>query len=365
METLSPDMESASNTPVVDFEKVEEFAGRVLSDLAAAGAHALVYVGDQLGLFKALAKGPATAERLAQRCNLDARYVREWASGLAAIGYFDYEPVGGTFILPPERVAVLADENSPAFMAAAASVVRTMYHSADEIANVFKTGAGFGWHQHHQCLFHGIERFFRPGYDTFLVEDWLKQLPGITEKLNAGGSVLDVGCGHGASTIIMAKAFPESRFIGIDYHQESINAAVQAAIEAGVSDRVEFLVAKAQSLPQGPFDLVCYFDCLHDMGDPVGAAQAARDVIKPDGSVLLVEPLAEDQLEKNLNPLSALFYAGSTFLCTPCSKSQKVGLALGAQAGPGRLTGVLESAGFSQARVATRSMANLIIEAKP
>ncbi|WP_204903057.1 class I SAM-dependent methyltransferase [Microbulbifer mangrovi] len=364
METLTPEMESGNQTPVVDFEKVEEFAGRVLGDLAAASAHALVYVGDQLGLFKALAEGPATAEQLARRRDLDARYVREWASGMAAIGYFDYDPERGTFTLPAERAAVLADENSPAFMAAAASVIRTMYHSADDIAKVFQTGAGFGWHQHHQCLFRGTERFFRPGYHTFLVDDWLKQLPGITEKLNAGGAVLDVGCGHGASTIILAQAFPESHFVGVDYHEESIDAARQAAEEAGVAERVEFLVANAQSLPEGPFDLVCYFDCLHDMGDPVGAAQAAHGVLKFDGSVLLVEPLAEDQLENNLNPLSAMFYAGSTFLCTPCSKSQKIGLALGAQAGPGRLTGVLESAGFSNVRVATRSMANLIIEAK-
>lgn len=364
MDTLTPEVEAGSTPPVVDFEKVQEFAGRVLGDLAAAGAHALVYVGDQLGLFKAIAEQPATPERLAQRLDLDARYVREWASGLAAIGYFDYDPASGTFSLPAERAAVLADENSPAFMAAASSVIRTMYHSADEVAGIFKTGDGFGWHQHHQCLFRGTERFFRPGYHTFLVDDWLRQLPGVTEKLSEGGRVLDVGCGHGASTIILAKAFPKSRFVGIDYHRESIDAARAAAEEAGVSEQVEFLVTSAKSLPEGPFDLICYFDCLHDMGDPVGAAKAARSVLKPDGSVLLVEPMAEDLLENNLNPLGAMFYAGSTFLCTPCSKSQEVGLALGAQAGPARLTGVLQSAGFSNVRVATRSMANLILEAK-
>ncbi|WP_226664024.1 class I SAM-dependent methyltransferase [Microbulbifer aggregans] len=364
METLTPEVESGSNPPAVDFEKVQDFAGRVLGDLAAAGAHALVYVGDQLGLFKALAEAPATAEQLAQKLDLDARYVREWASGLAAIGYFDYDPANGTFTLPAERAAVLADESSPAFMAAASSVIRTMYHSADEVAGIFKTGEGFGWHQHHQCLFRGTERFFRPGYHTFLVDDWLQQLPGVSEKLSEGGRVLDIGCGHGASTIILAQAFPNSSFVGVDYHQESIDAARKAAEEAGVSDRAEFLVGSAHTLPAGPFDLICYFDCLHDMGDPVGAAKAARGVLKADGSVLLVEPLAEDRLENNLNPLSAMFYAGSTFLCTPCSKSQEIGLALGAQAGPGRLTGVLESAGFSNVRVATRSMANLILEAK-
>jgi len=233
MEALTPEVEPESNTAVVDFKKVEEFAGRMLGDLAAASAHALVYVGDQLGLFKALAKAPATAEQLAQRLELDARYVREWASGLAAIGYFDYDPVKKTFILPAERAAVLADENSPAFMAAASSVIRTMYHSADDIAKVFRTGGGFGWHQHHRCLFRGTERFFRPGYNTFLVDDWLKQLPGITEQLEKGGRVLDVGCGHGASTIIMAQAFPNSHFIGVDNHPGSIDAARAAAETAG------------------------------------------------------------------------------------------------------------------------------------
>jgi len=365
METLAPEPKTGSNPPVIDFKKVEEFAGRVLGDLAAASAHALVYVGDQLGLFKGLAGAPATAEQLAQRLDLDARYVREWISGMAAIGYVDYDPDKKTFTLPAERAAVLADENSPAFMAAASSVIRTMYHSADDIANVFQTGEGFGWHEHHQCLFRGTERFFRPGYNTFLVDDWLKQLPGVTEQLVKGGRVLDVGCGHGASTIILAQAFPRSHFVGVDYHPESIESARQAAEKAGVSERVEFVVTKAKSLPQGPFDLVCYFDCLHDMGDPVSAASAAHSVLKPEGSVLLVEPLAEDALENNLNPLSAMFYAGSTFLCTPCSKSQEVGLALGAQAGPARLTGVLESAGFTRVRVAARSMANLIFEAKP
>ncbi|WP_193163339.1 class I SAM-dependent methyltransferase [Microbulbifer hainanensis] len=356
--------ESKSNSATPNPAKVEAFAGRMLGDLAVAGAHALVYLGDQLGLFIALSRGPATAEKLANRAGLDARYVREWASGLAAIGYLTYDAESGKFNLPPEHAAVLADESSPTFMAAASSVIRTLYHSADEIAEAFRTGDGFGWHQHHQCLFRGTERFFRPGYRNYLVSEWLPKLEGMIDKVSAGGTVLDVGCGHGASTIIMAEAFPHSFFVGIDYHADSIQAARRAAVAAGVEGRVEFLVAGARDIPTGPYDLICYFDCLHDMGDPVGAAQMAADNLKAGGSLMLVEPLAHDSLEDNFNPLGALYYAASTFLCTPCSRSQKIGLALGAQAGPARLSAVLQSAGFSRVRVATESMTNLVIEAR-
>lgn len=354
---------TAEATPI-DMAKVEAFAGRVIGDLAATGAQALVYVGDQLGLLAALAEAPVTSDELAEKTTLDARYVREWLSGLAAHGYIDYEAATKKFSMPPEHAAVLADDTSPAFMAAAASVTRSMYHSADDIAEAFRTGDGFGWHQHHQCLFRGTERFFRPGYKTFLIDDWLHKLDGVVEKLERGAKVLDVGCGHGASTIILAKAFPNSEFYGVDYHVDSIAAAEQAAMDAGVDGRTHFSVCTAKDIAGGPYDLICYFDCLHDMGDPVGAARQARNCLAKDGKLLLVEPMAKDALEDNMNPLSALFYAGSTFLCTPCSKSQEVGLALGAQAGPKRLSEVLNQAGFSGVRVATESMANLIIEAK-
>jgi len=350
----------------IDQEKLDAFMGSFVGDLGAAATTALVLIGDKLGLYRAMADSvPVTSAQLAERTGTRERYVREWLCQQAASGYVEYDAADGTFRLPPEQAMALADEDSPAFIPGAFQLVAAMVKDEPAITERFRTGEGFGWHEHHHDLFAGTERFFRPGYLGNLLTSWIPALDGVQAKLEAGIRVADIGCGHGASAIIMAKAFPNSTFVGSDYHEASIEAARRAAERAGVADRVSFEVAGAHDMRGGPFDLVCVFDALHDMGDPVGAARSVRRQLADNGAWMVVEPFAGDAVEDNLNPVGRIFYAGSTMLCTPASLSQDVGLALGAQAGQQRLTAVLAEAGFSRVRRAAETPFNLVLEVRP
>ncbi|HEX3511042.1 MAG TPA: class I SAM-dependent methyltransferase [Solirubrobacteraceae bacterium] len=350
----------------IDEAKLEAFMGQFVGDLGAAMTAPLVLIGDKLGLYKAMADGdPVTPGELAERTGCRERYIREWLSQQAASGYVEYVAADGTFRLPPEQAMALTDEDSPAFIPGAFQLLAAVVKDEPHIAERFRSGEGFGWHEHHVDLFEGTERFFRPGYLASLVEAWLPSLEGVTDKLSAGARVADIGCGHGASTILMAKAFPASEFVGSDYHEGSIVAARAAAERSGVADRVSFETASAKDFGGGPFDLVCVFDALHDMGDPVGAARHVREQLADDGTWMVVEPFAGDALEENLNPIGRIFYGGSTMLCTPASLSQEVGLALGAQAGQQRLTEVLNDGGFSRVRRAAETPFNIVLEARP
>jgi SAM-dependent methyltransferase len=364
----SDTLQTPSSAPsgVLDPQKLDAFLNKMVGDMGAAGTGALVVLGDRLGLYKALAKaGPSLPGELADATNTSERYVREWLSAQAAAEYLTYDKESGRFSLSPEQAMVFADEESPAFMAGGFEVLSALWRDEPKISAAFKSGAGVGWHEHDVCLFRGTERFFRPGYNAHLIAEWIPALDGVEAKLAAGARVADVGCGHGASTILMAKAYPKSRFIGFDYHEGSIERARAAAKEAGVEDRVTFEVAAAKSFPGHDYDLVCIFDALHDMGDPVGAARHIREALKPDGVWLLVEPFAHDNLADNLNPIGRLFFAASTMLCTPASLSQEVGLGLGAQAGEARLRGVVEEAGFERFRRAAETPFNLVFEVRP
>lgn len=305
-----------------------------------------------------------TAEQLAKATGTDARYVLEWLSAQAASGYANYDAATQTFNLSEEQALALAVEGSPAFIPGGFQVAFAMFAAVPKLVEAFRSGNGMGWHEQHAALFAGTERFFRPGYATNLVSQWLPALDGVDAKLKAGARVADVGCGHGASTVIMAQAYPKSRFVGFDYHEPSIKRAREVAASAGVSDRVSFEVAKAQDFPGTGYDLVAVFDCLHDMGDPVGAAKHVRASLKDNGTWLIVEPFANDKLEDNLNPVGRIFYSASTCICTPASRSQEGGLCLGAQAGERRLREVVNQGGFSHFRRATETPFNLVFEAR-
>jgi SAM-dependent methyltransferase len=347
-------------------EKLDAFMGRMLSDLGALTNSVLVHLGDQLGLYKALARsGPTTPALLAEQTETAERLVREWLSAQAAHGYVTYDKSTGKFSLSPEQALVFAHEDSPVFMAGFFDVARGLFDDTPKIVNAFRTDGKLAWHEHNGCLFCGTRRLFRPVYNHYLINEWLPALDGVVEKLQRGALVADVGCGHGASTILMAKAFPNSRFHGYDYHPASITAAQQAAQDEGVAERISFEVGAAKNFPAKQFDLVCFFDCLHDMGDPVGAARHVHESLKADGTWLIVEPFAHDRLEDNLNPVGAVFYAASTVVCTPASLSQEVGLALGAQAGQARINRVATEGGFSRFRRAAETPFNLIFEARP
>lgn len=353
-------------TKPVDEAKLGAFVGQAVTDMAAAISGLLLHLGDRLGLYKAMAgAGPVTSTSLAARTGTAERYVREWLSNQAAGGYLIYSPADGTFELPPEHAMVLADEDSPVFLGGAFETIASAYVDHDKFVHAFQTGAGVGWGEHDHRLFSGVLRLFRPGYAAHLVDEWLPALDGVVEKLQAGARVADVGAGLGASTIILAKAFERSSFVGFDNHEPSIVAARKAAAEAGVLPRTSFEVAGATDFPGKGYDLIAMFDCLHDLGDPVGAARRVRQALAPDGTLLLVEPFAGDRLEDNLNPVGRAFYGLSTVICTPNSLSQEVGLGLGAQAGELRLSTVLHEAGFSSVRRATETPFNLILEARP
>ncbi|HEY8340702.1 MAG TPA: class I SAM-dependent methyltransferase [Egibacteraceae bacterium] len=349
----------------IDTTRVEEFAQRVFGDLATAHAAALTHLGDRLGLFAILAdSGPVTPAALAERSGYAERYLREWLAAQAALGYLTYDPAAETFTLPPEHAAVLADDSSPFAMAGGFGISAALWTGTDLVAEGFRTGDGVSWGEHDTRLFEGVHRFFEPGYRAHLVSSWLPAI-GVVERLEQGARVLDVGCGHGSSTILMAEAFPASQFVGVDFHPESVEAARKAAAEAGVADRVRFEVASATEYEPAGCDLVCFFDVLHDLGDPVGAAAHARAALADDGVVLLVEPRAGDRVEDNLHPLGQAYYAASTMLCTPNALSQGVGLALGAQAGEARLREVLTAGGLSQVRRAAETEVNIVLAARP
>jgi SAM-dependent methyltransferase len=350
----------------IDEDVLMAFTGQVVADMGAAISGLLVHVGDRLGLYKALAAdGPMTSAELAERTGTHERYVREWAANQAAGGYLTYDPATTRFTLPPEHAMCLADEDSPVFLCGGFEGVSAAWLARERLVEVFTSGSGIGWHEHDHCLFSGTERFFRPGYRANLADAWLPALDGAVEQLRAGARVADVGCGHGASTIVMAQAFPQSTFVGFDPHDASVAAARKAASEAGVADRVTFEVASAQDFPGTGFDLVAFFDCLHDMGDPVGALRHVRSALADGGLVMLVEPFAHDRVEDNLNPVGRAFYGFSTVICTPGSLSQDVGRGLGAQAGEARLRQVAEEAGFATLRRATETPFNLVLELRP
>jgi 2-polyprenyl-3-methyl-5-hydroxy-6-metoxy-1,4-benzoquinol methylase len=350
----------------VDQGKLEEFMGKVVGDMGAAMSAPLVLIGDKLGLYKAMAgAGGITPGELAERTGTNERYVREWLCAQAASGYVTYDESTQTFTLPDEQAMAFADENSPVFLPGAFQIMASVFADEPKITEAFRTGKGVGWHEHSAGLFCGTERFFRPGYNANLVENWLPALEGVTEKLSKGALVADVGCGHGASTIIMAQAFPNSTFTGFDYHGASIEFAREAATKAGVADRVRFEAAPAKTFPGANYDLVTVFDCLHDMGDPVGAATHVLKSLAPDGTWMIVEPFAGDSVEQNLNPVGRVFYSASTMICTPASKAQEVGLALGAQAGEARLREVVTQGGFTRFRRAAETPFNIVLEARP
>jgi SAM-dependent methyltransferase len=355
-----------SATREIDQAKLDEFMGRFVGDLGAAMSAALVVIGDRLGLYRAMADGePVTAGELAGRTGTDSRYVLEWLSNQAAGGYVTYDPKRRVFSLTPEQSLALAQEGSPAFVPGAFQVATALTKDEEKISRAFVGGQGLGWHEHHHDLFSGTERFFRPGYAANLVSSWIPALEGVQARLEAGALVADVGCGHGASTILMAQAYPHSEFVGFDYHPESIEHARRTASEADLDGRVSFEVAPAKGYPGDGYDFVTMFDCLHDMGDPVGAAAHVLGTLTPDGTWMIVEPYAGDRLEDNINPVGRVFYGASTLVCTPASRDQEVGLALGAQAGEARLREVITDGGFRRFRRATETPFNLVLEARP
>jgi SAM-dependent methyltransferase len=349
----------------LDQSRLEELLGRFVNDFGATGFAATVVIGDRLGLYRALATGPATAAELADRTGTHPRLVAEWLAAQAASGYVSYDPDKGHFWLSEEQAFALAHEDGPMYLPGAFQVMVAAVKDEPKVTQAFRSGTGVGWHEHDPDLFAGTERFFRPGYAANLVSSWIPALDGVQAKLERGARVADVGCGHGASTIIMAQAYPNSTFVGFDYHQPSIERAQKTAAKAGVADRCRFQVAAAHAYPGAGYALVAVFDALHDMGDPVGTAAHIRQTLAPDGTFLLVEPYAGDRLEDNLNPVGRAFYAASTLLCVPHSLSEEPGAALGAQAGERRLREVATAAGFGRFRRAAETPFNLVFEARP
>lgn len=348
-------------------DKLNELLGKFVGDLGATMHAGLIVIGEQLGLYKAMATPGerVTPAELATRTGTNERYVREWLNANAASGYIEYDASNGSYYMTEEQSYVMTNEENAAYLPGAFILATSALRAVPELTERFKTGEGFGWHEHHHDLFRGTELFFRPGYIANLVSSWIPALDGVEDKLKAGAKVADVGCGLGASTIIMAQAFPNSEFIGFDYHDKSIETARQKAEAAGVADRVKFEVAASKEFPGGDYDMVAFFDCLHDMGDPVGAASHVRKSLKDDGTWMIVEPFANDKTEDNHNPVGRVYYSASTMICTPASRSQEVGLGLGAQAGESRLRDIATQGGFTQFRRATETPFNLVLEARP
>ena len=353
-------------TPALDQQKVEQFLHKFVNDLGASMCSALAIVGERLGLFKAMANaGPLTAAELAARTSTNERYIREWLSAQAANGYVEYIAKTDRFYLPAEHALLLADENGPAYIPGAFHLMSSLFRDEHKITEAFRSGEGVGWHEHHSSLFEGTEKFFRPTYLHNLMNSWIPALEGVEAKLKEGAAVADIGCGHGASTVLMAQSFPNSTFYGFDYHQASIEKARQRAEAAGVQHRAKFEVATAKDFEDRQYDLVCFFDCLHDMGDPAGAIKHVRETIDPEGTVMIVEPYAKETLSENLNPVGRVFYAASTMICTPASKAQEVGLALGAQAPESKLREIVNGGGFKRFRRAAETPFNRVYEARP
>jgi SAM-dependent methyltransferase len=344
--------------------KMNELLGRFVGDFGATIAAPLILIGDELGLYRALAPAPLSAAQLANKTGTNERYVAEWLAANAASGYVEYEATTGRYSMSPEQAFAFADPNGPNLPGAYLMSI-ALFHDLPTMTEAFRSGKGIAWGDHHHALFHATEKFFRPNYAANLMPSWLPALEGVVAKLEKGALVADVACGHGASTILMAQAYPKSKFVGFDYHAPSLEVARQKAKAAGVADRVSFEQASAKNFPGRNYDLVAFFDCLHDMGDPVGAAKHVRETLAADGTWLIVEPFAHDRVEQNLNPVGRVFYSASTQLCTPCSRSQEVGIALGAQAGEARLREVVVGGGFTRFRRATETPFNLILEARP
>jgi SAM-dependent methyltransferase len=353
-----------TQAPAINMDQLNAFLGKFVGDLGASVHAGMVVIGEKLGLYKALADGPANSEELAKKTGTDERYLREWLASQAAGGYITYDADTRRFSLTPEQAFTLASEDSPAYLPGAFELALGSLAAVPRIAESFRTGAGMGWHEHEDGVFHGCEKFFRPGYAANLVTTWIPALDGVQAKLESGGRVADVGCGTGSSTLLMAKAFPKSEFFGFDYHDKSVEAAREKAKKEGLADRVAFDVAKAKEFPGEGYDFVAVFDCLHDMGDPIGAAKHVRRSLAPGGTWMIVEPFANDELKDNLNPVGRVYYSFSTLLCTPCSRSQEVGLCLGAQAGEARIRDVVTAAGFSKFRRATETPFNIVYEAR-
>lgn len=346
-------------------DKLHDLLGKVVVEMGAAANGPLITIGDKLGLYKSLSEsGHVTSSELADKTNTSERYVREWLSAQAGSGYVEYDAKSKKFFMTPEQSAVFGNDKSPVFMTGAFYAITSLYHDEPKILNAFKTGEGVSWGNHNKCLFCGTEKFFSPSYENNLISSWIPSMEGVTEKLKKGVKVADIGCGHAASTIIMAKAFPNSTFIGFDFHEESIQQAKSRANDAGITN-VSFEVSTAKTFHGKDYDFITFFDCLHDMGDPVGACTHAKNALKPDGTCMIVEPFANGSLEENINPVGRAFYAFSTMLCVPCSLNQEVGLALGAQAGEEKLKDAITAGGFSRFKRAAETPFNLILEARP
>lgn len=349
----------------INEQKLNQLVGQFVADLGATLHAGMAVIGERLGLYKAMrAAGPLSAAELAKRTNTNERYIQEWLNSQAAGGYVDFDAATGRYSLSEEQAFVLADEKSPAYLPGGFLLAVSALRAVPQITERFRTGEGCGWHEHDQGLFRGTELFFRPNYAANLMSKWIPSLHGVEAKLKSGAKVADVGCGLGASTILMAQSYPKSTFLGFDYHDKSIEMARQRAQEAGVGDRVSFQVARAKDYPGSGYDLVTFFDCLHDMGDPVGAASHVRKSLAPDGTWMIVEPFAQDHVKDNLNPVGRVFYSVSTLVCTPASLSQEVGLALGAQAGEARLRDVAAQGGFKHFRRAAETPFNLVFDVK-
>jgi SAM-dependent methyltransferase len=351
-------------TASIDEGRLQTLLGTMVTELGAAATGALIVVGDRLGLYKALAgQGPATSAQLSGWTGTAERYVREWLANQAASGYVEYDSHTKRFSMSAEQAAVFADNDSPALMTGGYYSIASVYKGVETLVERFRDGGGICWGDHDGCLFCGVAKFFRPSYRAGLVQEWLPALDGVVGKLERGACVADVGCGYGSSTIIMAQAFPQSDFVGYDFHPHSIEHAREEAAKAVVTN-ARFEVATAKDYPASGYDLVTFFDCLHDMGDPAGAARHVRETLADDGTWMLVEPMAGDDLGANLNPVGRAYYAFSTSICTPTSLSQEVGTALGAQAGERRLREIIETGGFSRVRRAAQTPFNLILEAR-
>ena len=356
---------SNSATAPLDVDKLNAFVGRFVGDLGAAVHAGMVVIGEKLGLYKALATGPANSAELAAKTSTDERYVREWLASQAAGGYVTYDENTGKFSLTAEQAFTLAQEDSPAYLPGAFQLALGSLAAVPRIAESFRTGAGMGWHEHDDGVFHGCEKFFRPGYAANLVSSWVPAMPDALQKLQGGARVADVGCGIGASTLLLASAFPKSQCFGFDYHDKSVEAARASARRQSLENRATFEVATAKDFPGKDYDFVAFFDCLHDMGDPVGAAKHVLQALAKDGTWMIVEPFANDQLKDNLNPVGRVYYSFSTLLCTPCSRSQEGSLCLGAQAGEAKIREVVTSGGFSRFRRAAETPFNIVYEARP
>jgi SAM-dependent methyltransferase len=358
-------MNTPTSTPPINHDALNQLVGKMLNDMGATASSALVLLGDRLGLYHALREiGPVTSAQFAAHTKLAERYLREWLACQAASGYVEYDAAKNTFSLSPEQVAIFADPESPVSMTGGYYSLASLFHDEPKAEDAFRTGRGIGWGEHHPCLFCGTAKFFRTGYVTYLISQWIPALDGVKQKLEAGIRVADIGCGFGVSTLLMAKAFPKSEFVGFDIHPDSVAHAENHAREQGLTN-VRFVASAAKEVPGKDYGLVTIFDALHDMGDPVGAAKHIRSILSPDGTWMIVEPMAGNSLQENLNPVGRIFYAFSTMVCVPASLSQEVGLALGAQAGEAKLKAVVTEGGFTRFRRATETPFNIILEARP